>query len=204
MIVLCVVLFSPSTVLGKSLYVRCSGEVGLRATPNIESEILATLKTGQELALRGETGEFYLVTLPNGTKGYVRKTYLTDQAPAETRLRDAEDRLRETEAHLQEIGQRTQQRIKELEAQTQAQEQELRTLREARAQLEAAKKKAETTASLQSTLSSQLQTQHSVVTQDRQDSKLRWFMAGAGILLTGWILGSIWGASRQRNRRLRF
>lgn len=183
-IALCGLLVSPSAVLGKSLYVSGYREVTLRTGPSLENKILAMLKTGQEVTLVGEEGDYYIVTTPNGTRGYVLKNYMTDRIPAEVRL--------------QEIEQKTQQRIKELEALTQAQEKELTTLREERAILVAAKQKAEETASQQADLASRLQVQQNIAGREEE---LRWFLAGAGVLLTGFIFGWIWGASRKRNRR---
>src|SRR5881397_3995435 len=140
---LCALCLFPSVVLGKSLYVSGYREIMLRTGPSLQHKILAILKTGQEVSLTSEEGDYYIVALPNGTKGYVLKTYLTDQVPAATRL--------------QELEPQTQQRIKELEAKTQEQEKELAALREERTQLEAAKQQAEITTTLQTGHTSQLQ-----------------------------------------------
>jgi SH3 domain protein len=183
-VVFCTFFLFPVAALGKSLYVSSYREVMLRTGPSLENKILAILKTGQEVSFVGEEGDYYLVTMPGGTKGYVLKTYMTDQVPAETRL--------------QELEQRTQKRIKELEAQTQEQEKELVALREEHAQLEVAKKQAEATANQQAEVVAQLQNQQDSLTSERERG---WFVAGAGVLLTGLILGWIWGATRRRGRR---
>ncbi len=177
-------LFS-EVALGKSLYVRDNAKEALvRIGPSNENKILAVLKSGQEVSLVREEGGYYVVATPNGTQGYVLKYLMTDQSPAEARLK--------------ELEQKTQQRISELETQTQEQEKELAALREERGRLEDAKKQAEVTASQQAELVSQLQAQ-----QSRAQSReaIRWFLAGAGVLLTGMILGWIWGARGRRARR---
>jgi len=181
---LCVLVLFPAVGLGKSLYVKDTGEALLRAGPSLANKILVILKPGQEVSLVREEGDYYVVTTPNGTRGYVLKYLMTDQSSAEARP--------------QELEQKTQQRIKELETQTQEQEKELAALREERGRLGDAKKQAEVMASRQAELVSQLQTQQRVV---QKNEALYWFLAGAGVLLTGFIFGWIWGATSRRHRR---
>lgn len=186
---ICVVLLFPMAVRGKSLYVKCFRQVALRASASSDSQAIGTLTTGQVATLVGEEGDFYQVTLPNGTKGYVRKAFMTNQAPAETRVEEVEQKLVELEAQTQT---QTQELIT-----LRAQEQELLTLREKNAQLEAAKKDVDATASQQAELAAQLQARQSAF---ERDNRLHWFMAGAGVLLSGGVLGWMWGAARARSR----
>ncbi len=181
---LCVLVLFPAVGLGKSLYVKDTSEALLRAGPSLANKILVILKPGQEVSLVREEGDYYVVTTPNGTRGYVLKYLMTDQSSAEARPR--------------ELEQKTQQRIKELETQTQEQEKELAALREERGRLGDAKKQAEVMASRQAELVSQLQTQQRVV---QKNEALYWFLAGAGVLLTGFVFGWIWGATSRRHRR---
>lgn len=181
---LCMLILFPTVGLGKSLYVKDTSEALLRTGPSLSNKILVILKPGQEVSLVREEGDYYVVATPNGTQGYVLKYLMTDQSS--------------TEVRLQELKQKTQQRIRELETRTQEQEKELATLREEQGRLEDAKKQAEVMASRQAELVSQLQKQ-----QSRAQSReaIRWFLAGAGVLLTGMILGWIWGARGRRTRR---
>jgi SH3 domain protein len=182
---LCVVLLVPTAALGKLLYVKeNTSEALLRSGPSLGNKILIILKSGQEVSLEREEGDYYVVATRGGTQGYVLKYLLTDQSPAEARLR--------------ELEQRSQQRIKELEVRTEEQAKELTALREERVQLEAAKTGAEQKTGQQTDLIAQLQTQQSL--QEREES-LQWFVAGAGVLLIGVILGRLWGAAGRRNRR---
>jgi SH3 domain protein len=184
-IALYVLFLFPAIALGKSLYVRDNtNEALVRTGPSLANKILVILKPGQEVSLVGEEEDYYVVTTQSGTQGYVLKYLMTDQSPAEARLR--------------ELEQKTQQRIKELEAQTQAQEKELAALRGERAQLEAARKQAEAKAGEQTGLVAQLQAQQSAL---EREEALRWFLSGAGVLLLGVIVGRLWGAAGRRNRR---
>jgi SH3 domain protein len=190
--VLSILLLFPGVVLGKSLYVRNStNEALVRTGPSITNKIVVILKPGQEVTLVREEGDYYVVTTPNGVRGYVLKYLMTEQTPeADT---------------VPELEQKTRQRIAELEAKTQEQEKELTLLREERAGLEAAKKQAEVAgqqaearANQQAELASRLQTQQSAV---RSDEARLWFLSGAGVLLVGFVLGWMWGGSSRRSRR---
>jgi SH3 domain protein len=179
-----ILLLIPTGAFGKTLYVSGYREVLLRTGPSLENKILAILKTGQAVSMVGEQGSYYVVETPDGKRGYVLKTYMTDQMPAETRL--------------QEIERKTQERIQELEAKTQAQEKELLALRAEHATLLAAKQQAEVTASRQTALVSQLQAQQDATASERERG---WFVAGAGVLLTGVLLGWMWGRTGHRSRK---
>ncbi len=190
----------PNVAFAKSLYVRDNtNEALVRTGPSLANKILVILKPGQEVALEREEGDYYVVTTPNGVRWYVLKHLLTDQSAAETHPREAEQKTQSAaETRLREAEQKTQQRIAELEARTQEQEKALTTLREERDQLEAAKKKAEAAASRQAELAAQLQTQQGAV----QGAEARlWFLSGAGVLLVGFVLGWMWGASSRRSHR---
>jgi len=181
---LCVLVLFPAVGLGKSLYVKDTSEALLRAGPSLANKILVILKPGQEVSLVREEGDYYVVTILNGIRGYVLKYLMTDQSSAEARP--------------QELEQKTQQRIKELETRTQEQEKEMAVLREERSRLEDAKKQAEGMANRQAELVSQLQLLHDT---DQKKELLYWFLAGAGVLLAGFIFGWIWGATFRRHRR---
>jgi SH3 domain protein len=185
LILLCVVFLFPALAFGKLLYVReNTKEVLVRTGPSTDNKIISVLKSGQEVALVAEEEDYYLVTTPGGSRGYVLKYQMTDQSPAEKRL--------------QEFEQRTQQKIKELEDQTQTQEKELVTLREERQKLEAARKQADEKALQHADMVAQLQAQQSV---RENEEAIHWFLAGAGVLLTGVLFGRLWGGAARKGKR---
>jgi SH3 domain protein len=181
---LCGLILFPAVGLGKSVYVKDTSEALVRTGPSLANKILVVLKPGQEVSLVREEGDYYVVTAPNGTQGYVLKYLMTDQSSAEVRL--------------QELEQKTQQRIQELETRTQGQEKEIVALREERNLLEDARKQAEGMAGQQAELVSQLQAQQKAV---QAQEAIRWFLSGAGVLLIGMLLGWLWGARGRRARR---
>lgn len=181
---LCVVVFFPSKVFAKSLYVTGYREVGVRTSADSEGTIMVTLKTGDEVTFISGTGEYYLVGLPGGSRGYVQKVAMTEQEPAEARL--------------QKLEQKTQQQIKELQTKTEEQERQLAALRQDRGQLDNARKQAETKASEEAKRAAELEARQEGIVRDFY---IRWFLAGAGVLGTGLLLGWIWRGIAQRNRR---
>lgn len=184
-ILLCMGLVVPAVAFGKSLYVRDRVKEALvRTGPTTENKILAILKTGQEVTLVGEQEDHYIVMTPGGIQGYVLKYQMTEQSPVEKRL--------------QEIEQKSQQTIQELEARTQTQEKELIALREERAQLETARKEAEERALQHANMVAQLQSQQSA---RESEEALQWFLAGAGVLLMGVLFGRLWGGAARKNKR---
>jgi len=193
--VLCVLVFFPAAVLGKSLYVKDASEALLRTGPSLSNKILAILKPGQEVSLVREEGDYYVVATPNGTQGYVLKYLMTDQNLAEARSQELEQKAQQ---RVQELEQKAQQKIQELETQAQEREKDMAALRQERDQLEDAKKQAEAKAQGQAELVSQLQAQQRT-TQSQE--ALRWFLSGAGVLFAGILLGWMWGARGRRSRR---
>jgi SH3 domain protein len=181
---LCVVVFFPGVVFAKSLYVSGYREVGVRTSPDSEGSVMVTLKTGDEVTLVNSTGDYYLVILPGGSRGYVQKAAMTEQEPAEVRL--------------QKLDQKTQQQIKELQVKTEEQERQLAALRQDRGQLDTARKQAETKASEQAKRAAELEAQQEGIVRDFY---IQWFLAGAGVLGAGFLLGWIWRGIVQRSSR---
>jgi SH3 domain protein len=137
------------------------------------------LKTGQAMTLIREEGDYYLVSLTNGRRGYVLKSYLTDEAPAEH--------------HLQAVQENAQKQVKMLEEHVQRQAEELEQLRQENARLaEMASAQAERESAAQAELQ-QLQAER---------GHLSWFLAGAGVLFLGWLLGwtrvGLWRKTRRQ------
>lgn len=145
----------------------------MRTGPTTGHKIIGVLKTGDAMELQREDGDYYVVKLSNGRRGYVLKTFLTREAPPQRRLVELEKRVQE-------------------------QEQELKRLRSENARLVADSKKIRTDAASQTQLLHRLQQERADVTRD---NRITWFMAGAGVLLVGWIMG--WTRLRLRRKTRR-
>jgi SH3 domain protein len=145
----------------KDFYVSGYREIEIRTGPGEQNNAFATLKTGQKMQRVSQEGDYYLVKIPDGRRGYVLKKNLTDKAPPEYQL-------------------------SELEAKVKQQAQEIKQLRqENNGLIEAADVQANREAEVKTELE-QLQADRSNIQHDRN---LTWFLAGAGVLLVGWLIG---------------
>ena len=146
-------------------------EVMIRTGPSLRNKIIAVLKTGDAVTLIREAEEdYYLVALSDGREGYILKGYVTEQIPP---------------AHQVQL----------LEDQVAKQNQELARLREENTLLQAAQgeiqqNEAEHTAQIQALTLER--------NQLRRDASVSSFLAGAGVLLIGWLLG--WTRLRLRRK----
>ncbi len=152
------------------LYVSGHREIMLRSGPSVEHRILAVLQTGNHMEVVSEEGDYNLVVLPDGRQGYVLKSFLTDEAPP-------------------------QRQVDELTAKVEAQAGELELLRNRNAELMADNDSLTKNNQSDKRVLRRLQQESSDL---QRDIRLRWFVAGAGVLLTGWLLG--WTRVRLRRR----
>ena len=170
-ILLVLVLLFPIASQAQDLYVSDYREVMVRTGPSLRNKIIAVLKTGDAVTLiREAEGDYYLVALPDGREGYILKGYVTEQIPP---------------AH----------QVRLLEDQVARQNQELARLREENSLLQAAREETQRTATEQK---AQLETITIERNQLQQNTRISNFLAGAGVLLIGWLLG--WTRLRLRRK----
>lgn len=166
--------FYTGPIYAATLYVSDYREIMLRAGPSGKHKILAVLKTGDEMKRLGVQGDYYRVSLPDGKRGYVLKAFVADEPPPQLSLRKLEQRVR-------------------------SQTEQLEALRRENAQLKEVSGKFEKDASAQSGRLKQLEQERAEL---RRDDNIWWFLAGAGVLLIGWLLG--WTRLGGRTRRRGF
>ena len=173
-VIVVLVLLFPALCHAQNLYVSGYRELMLRTGPSLDNKIIAVLKTGDAVTFIHEAGEdYYLVALPDGRRGYVLKGYVTEHIPA---------------AH----------RVQLLEDQVAKQNQELARLREENTLLQAAQEEIQRN---EAEHTAQIQTLTLERNQLRRDTSVSSFLAGAGVLLIGWLLG--WTRLRLRRKSQR-
>ena len=156
-----VLVLMPSRSSAQELYVSDYREVPVWLSPSPDSEVFATLKTGDAVQRVHREGEYYLAVLPNGRRGYVLHSDVTQDAPAAVRLQ-------------------------QLEAEVEQQGEEIARLRQKNDELTTATK---TRADREALLKTELEQLKSEYSQTEHQRNLSWFLAGAGVLLTGWLIG---------------
>ncbi len=168
------VLLFPAFCQAQDLYVSDYREVMVRTGPSLRNKIIAVLKTGDTVTLIREAEEdYHLVALPDGREGYILEGYVTEQIPP---------------AH----------QVRLLEDQVARQNQELARLREENILLQVAREETQRTATEQK---AQLETITIERNQLQQNARISSFLAGAGVLLIGWLLG--WTRLRLRRKSQR-
>lgn len=174
LILVVLVLLFPTVGQAQDLYVSDYREVMVRTGPSLRNKIIAVLKTGDTVTLIREAEEdYHLVALPDDREGYILKGYLTEQIPT---------------AHQVQL----------LEDQVARQNQELARLREENTLLQVAREETQRTATEQK---AQLETITIERNQLQQNARISSFLAGAGVLLIGWLLG--WTRLRLRRKSQR-
>lgn len=197
--------------LAADKYVSDKLAITLRTGQGNQYQIIKILESGARLKVLEETDTGYArVQLADGTEGWVRTQYLTDEPVAADRLVKVEERL----AKLQERNTAMQQELKTLKQEKGQLESELNKLRGAHqsastelAQLSelAARPKqlAEENIELRENFARMsdeltLLKQENQVLKDR--SKRNWFLAGALVVVIGMIIGLIIPKLRFRKR----
>ena len=167
----------PGVSSAQELYVSDYREVEVRTGPGPDHTVFATLKTGDATQLVHREGEYYLVVIPDGRRGYVLQSDITEEAPPVSRL-------------------------SQLEATIGRQEKEIARLREDNTKLSDA---ATAQANREAEIKAELEHLQAECTQAAYSRKLSWFLAGAGVLLVGWLIGwrfTLRGRTRGQGLRL--
>ena len=142
----------------------------VRTGPSFENRIIAMLQSGTKVTLTREEGGWSEVALDDGRRGWILKNYLSDRPP-----------WRDTAQKLASENQSLQIQVASLKESQQSLSYENNKLR----------------AELQDTSQKLDQLQRGSKNM-KTSYNLRWFLGGAGVLFTGWILGFWMGRMRRR------
>ena len=204
---ICVLLF-PSAVFAENMYVTDSLKLTLRSGPSTGHKILAVVESGQSVEVLEAGEDWALVRIRNGKEGYVLTRYLVSEPTHNIRLEQLQKKhslLMQQSAARFEENTRLKAENKNIRTALNDSEKTLKKLR-----LQYDKLKTESAEFL--TLKSRYQKSAAqLTTQTRRAEKLdeqlskiemnqyiKWFLAGSGVLLLGFIIG--FSARRQRRR----
>jgi SH3 domain protein len=202
-----------SNGLAENFYVSDTTlETILRAGPNTNRRIIASLPVGTRVTLIKEEAGWAEVSLPDGRTGWTLMRYLSDRPPWRVTAEKlaAEKRRIEKEITNLEGGNRAlSERNIKLEKQLQINRQELEALRQ---EYEALKKGAANYIGLKKAfeklqlevpqIKTRLEESQNSHDELQSSSSIRWFLTGAGVLVLGWILGLIMSGRRRRSSEI--
>ncbi len=200
--------------IAETRYVSDQISITLRRGPGTQYRILRSVTTGTALEVIEEEGDYLKVRTRDGLEGYVLKQYISAQLPRAqviARLERELGQLRERQAEM--TGQATEwgQEKKALQQQLAEAQRALTREQESRAALERQYRVLQEGASNVVELMEErdrLQEENSRYGSDlerlqRENENLlrkamiKWFLAGAGVLFGGWLLGK---SSRTKKR----
>lgn len=218
--------FSPSSLLFAALllalasagaraqserYVTDQLRLETRTGPGTSNRIVRMLDSGTRVQVREERDGWSRITLPDGGEGWILSRYLIAEEPARERLQDA---LAQLERMRDEMGSRNTQ-INALQAEAEALREDRDSLasklEQVAQELGELKQTASGAVALQqenrklteqaAAASQKYELLHENYLRLRDARGRDWFLAGAGVLLGGFILGIVIPRIRWRRRR---
>lgn len=197
-----------SAALADTRYVTDELTINLRRGMGNEFRILRMLPTGTAVQVLETEGNYARVRAPDGTEGYVLVQYLTREIPkalVAERLERENTRLTQELSQVKESYRDVDTLVNQFKAEIATLEQARNTaekgFQEFKAKYETLREESANVIKLQSerdqlreanqSLEVQVNTLREMSDKALRTAMIRWFLAGAGVLFTGWILGSI-------------
>ncbi len=208
-IALVVFLCVPSTALAKYLYVIPTAEIPLRSGKGNEYRVVAVIINGSRVQLLKEDGNWAMVRTSNNKKGWMPKRYLNASPP----LKNVVASLQVERDQFKKQTTKISEQLDEASEARNQYEQELKACILDRDQIrksyDSLKEDAADVLNFKKALSEtaeefqEIKHKYTIVEQEnehlRDNSRIKWFLAGGGILIVGWIIGLI--TTRGRKRR---
>ncbi len=203
-------LFLASPAGAETRYVSDVLYVGVREAPSDPARVLRTLRSGTAVEVLERQGAFARIRTEDGLEGWVKAKFLVPEPIARDRLKAAEARI----AALEEENQRLEAQVQRLQGRLEETERDRKRLAEARDRLQAEVEKlrelaaspaalAEENAQLKRhtvQLEAELGQLRGEVTTLRDQTRRDWFLAGAGVLALGLLIGLVVPRIRWRRR----
>jgi len=211
---LCGLLLLAGTAAARTMYATDTFEIVVRSEKQIVGRnIIKVLPSGAPIDVRDMDDAWASVRLEDGRTGYVEKKQLIDREPYKTTAERLQGEVGQQRERLATLTQQLatlrdeHQRLQQAHGMSEAQLQDIGQ------KYDELRQDATTTQYLEvKTKYADLQRAHAEATQQlavvseaynslRSSTRLSWFLSGAGVILTGWILGM--ASERWRGRRRR-
>ncbi len=186
-------------------------EITLRTGPTTDNKIIAMLPSDTQLEILEEEEGWSRVRTAGGKEGWTLSRYLTDQQPKTLAIADLKEKLTTLSQACQEPGET----ITRLQAENDTLGKSLASTRDEQAKLQRQyadlRHNAANVLAIRDELHSATERLKSTtaelaqVTDEnrslRTSAKLRWFLAGAGVVLFSWLFGYLMGNRQKRQKR---
>jgi len=199
-------------VYAYSLYVAPSSEVPLRTGKNGQKKIIAVLSDGTRVELLKEENAWALVRTAGGKEGWMLRRYLTETPPPRTQvetlkkknqaLREKYNKLKEELAQISASGSDFKKQLTKCIAERDSLKTRYQQLKQDAANVVQTRKLLTETQKKLSQANEQLISLKQRVNNMEANSNVKWFLAGGGVLLAGWLLGLLSGRKKRRKPSL--
>jgi len=203
-----VLMFFSENGLAESMYVTDLLKLTLRSGPSTEHKILSVVESGYQVEILEPGEDWSLVRIADGKEGYVLTRYLVPEPTHNIRLEQLQTKhkaLVQQAATLLEENTRFRDESKKLKSTSDGNEKALKKLQADYDKLKAGAAEYIELKEKYKTVSGQLaeQTKRAVALDEdlraiEINQYIKWFLAGSGVLLVGFIVG--YSARRQRRR----
>jgi SH3 domain protein len=205
------ILFGIAFSYPQTVYVTDEFEITMRTGASIENKIIAMLSSGTELQVIEEKDDWILVKSPTEKKGWILKRYASVETPKNIIIEQIEKKYEKASKNLEierEKALTFEKENKELRSALNSSQGKLEKINKDYTNLmneskDYLKLKKEHTSNLDN-----LRKATSELTQLRKENKdLRlsknviWFLSGAGVMFTSWLIGYMMGKIRRRSRK---
>jgi SH3 domain protein len=184
----------------ETLYVDGDYRVNLRGGSSTEHAIIDIIDPGQELLVMEHQENWTKVQLPDGREGWLASRFLTDKKPAEVLASERQQKLQHIAIEFESLQSETDRLIIENQSLHEKLEETLDQLNKARAAHETLIEESADFLSLraeQEQMAKQLREKTAIIaslenqlTVTNRSSMIHWFLAGAGVLILGMIIGA--------------
>jgi SH3 domain protein len=194
----------------ETMYGRASCTFSLRAQPGWKSPRVGFLQPGQEVTVVRKSGVWFKIQPQTGKPGWIHKTYLSParQVPAVAaywakKYKAENDKVQQLERQLSTSQQRLaviQGRLGQARTGLKRLTTDFQRFREANKHVAMVQAANEACQKDKKGLTSSLKKCRGQAEGATLTTNLKWFLAGAAVLLIGWIMGMAMGRSRRRRR----
>ncbi len=204
---ICVMCFS-AVGFAETRYVTDLLKLPLRTGPSTEYKILALVESGQQLDVVEPGENWSMVRLDNGKEGYVLNRYLVAQPTSAVRLKDLQskytvlkqqaDALIEENNRFKEENETFKTSLDSSEKERNKLDTDYKELKASAAEFLSLKKKHQEVSTRLAEQTKRANALDKELSGLEMNQYIKWFLAGSGVLLVGFIIG--FSAKRGRRR----
>ena len=205
-------IFFLSTAMAETRYVTDVLEITVRTGKSTDHKIIAMVESGQRVTVLQDDREWAFVRLADGKEGWVLTRYLTRSEPNQRvleRLQKKHETLTEQVSALTEENKFLKEENRVLKSDLDFQKDSLtemssdyQTLKEESAEYMDLKDSERQARSKMQELDAKVEVLEKEASRLRMQQNIRWFLAGSGVLLAGFVIGTISKRKRRRSSLL--